>query len=161
MTRDLGQFDLIVVGGGVNGAGIARDAVGPRSLGAALREGRSRAGDLLPVGQARSRGLALSRILRVSARPRGADRARGPAPCGAAHHLADAVCPASQPGATSGLDGPGGPVSLRSLGRAQNLSPDAKPRPRQRRPRASPCARISAAPSNIRTAGWTTRDWLS
>ena len=28
MTRDLGQFDLIVVGGGVNGAGIARDAVG-------------------------------------------------------------------------------------------------------------------------------------
>jgi len=26
--RDLGQFDLIVVGGGVNGAGIARDAVG-------------------------------------------------------------------------------------------------------------------------------------
>ena len=28
MTRDLGAFDLIVVGGGVNGAGIARDAVG-------------------------------------------------------------------------------------------------------------------------------------
>src|SRR5580658_10584440 len=28
MTRDLGQFDLIVVGGGVNGAGIARDAAG-------------------------------------------------------------------------------------------------------------------------------------
>src|SRR6202161_3929939 len=28
MTRDLGQFDMIVVGGGVNGAGIARDAVG-------------------------------------------------------------------------------------------------------------------------------------
>src|ERR1700744_2294313 len=28
MTRDLGQFDLIVVGGGVNGAGTARDAVG-------------------------------------------------------------------------------------------------------------------------------------
>jgi D-erythritol 1-phosphate dehydrogenase len=28
MTRDLGQFDLIVVGGGVNGGGIARDAAG-------------------------------------------------------------------------------------------------------------------------------------
>jgi D-erythritol 1-phosphate dehydrogenase len=28
MTRDLGRFDLIVVGGGVNGAGVARDAVG-------------------------------------------------------------------------------------------------------------------------------------
>lgn len=26
--RDLGQFDLVVVGGGVNGAGVARDAVG-------------------------------------------------------------------------------------------------------------------------------------
>ncbi|HXE25569.1 MAG TPA: glycerol-3-phosphate dehydrogenase [Roseiarcus sp.] len=28
MIRDLGQFDMIVVGGGVNGAGIARDAAG-------------------------------------------------------------------------------------------------------------------------------------
>ncbi len=28
MMRDLGQFDLIVVGGGINGAGIARDAIG-------------------------------------------------------------------------------------------------------------------------------------
>ena len=28
MTQDLGHFDLIVVGGGINGAGIARDAVG-------------------------------------------------------------------------------------------------------------------------------------
>lgn len=28
MTQDLGQFDLIVVSGGVNGAGIARDAAG-------------------------------------------------------------------------------------------------------------------------------------
>ena len=37
MTRDLGQFDLIVVGGGVNGAGIARDAVG-RGLSALLCE---------------------------------------------------------------------------------------------------------------------------
>src|SRR4051794_34834519 len=27
-TRDLGQFDLIVVGGGINGTGIARDAAG-------------------------------------------------------------------------------------------------------------------------------------
>src|SRR5579863_6038864 len=26
--KDIGQFDLIVVGGGVNGAGIARDAIG-------------------------------------------------------------------------------------------------------------------------------------
>ena len=37
MTRDLGQFDLIVVGGGVNGAGIARDAVG-RGLSVLLAE---------------------------------------------------------------------------------------------------------------------------
>lgn len=28
MRQDLGCFDLIVVGGGVNGAGIARDAAG-------------------------------------------------------------------------------------------------------------------------------------
>jgi D-erythritol 1-phosphate dehydrogenase len=28
MTQDLGHFDLIVVGGGINGVGIARDAVG-------------------------------------------------------------------------------------------------------------------------------------
>ncbi len=129
MTRDLGQFDLIVVGGGVNGAGIARDAVG-RGLSVLLCEKDDLAqGTSSRSGKLVHGGLTLSRILRVSARPRGADRARGPAPCGAAHHLADAVCPASQPGATSGLDGPSGPVSLRSLGRAQNLSPDAKPRP--------------------------------
>ena len=28
MTQDIGLFDLIVIGGGVNGAGIARDAAG-------------------------------------------------------------------------------------------------------------------------------------
>ena len=28
MTQDLGHFDLIVVGGGINGVGIARDAAG-------------------------------------------------------------------------------------------------------------------------------------
>ena len=34
------QVDLLVVGGGINGAGIARDAAGPRPVGAAGREGR-------------------------------------------------------------------------------------------------------------------------
>ena len=37
MTQDLGHFDLIVIGGGVNGAGIARDAMG-RGLSALLCE---------------------------------------------------------------------------------------------------------------------------
>ncbi len=96
-----------------------------------MREGRSRARNLLPVGQACSRRVALSRILRVSPRPRGADRARSSASRRASHHLADAVRPASQPGATSGLDGQGRPVSLRSLGRAQDPTADAKPRPRE------------------------------
>ena len=131
MTRDLGQFDLIVVGGGVNGAGIARDAAG-RGLSVLLCEKDDLAqGTSSRSGKLVHGGLALSRILRVSPCPRGADRARGSASRRAAHHLADAVRPASQPGATSGLDGPGGPVSLRSLGRAQDPAADAKPRPVQ------------------------------
>ncbi len=83
--------DLLVIGGGVNGAGIARDAAG-RGLSVVLCEKDDlAAGNLVPIGQARAWRLALSRILRVSARARGADRARSAAQRGAAHHLADAL----------------------------------------------------------------------
>ena len=40
---------MLVVGGGINGAGIARDLAGPRAEGGAVREGRPGAGDVVVV----------------------------------------------------------------------------------------------------------------
>jgi flavin-dependent dehydrogenase len=59
----LGAFDLIVVGGGVNGAGIARDAAGCGLSVLLVEKGRSRAGRVLAFGQAGSRRIALPRLL--------------------------------------------------------------------------------------------------
>ncbi len=126
MMRDLGQFDLIVVGGGVNGAGIARDAAGRGLKAPVVRKGRSRAGHLVALGQARSRRPALSRILRIPTRAGSADRARGPAARGAPHHLADAIRAAAQSRPASRLDGPHRPLPLRPPRRPQDFAADAK-----------------------------------
>ena len=121
------QVDLLIVGGGINGAGIARDAAGPRPVGAAGREGRSRQPHLALVLQADPWRPALSRILRVPAGPRGADRARGAAARRPAHRLAADLRPAAQPRAAAGLDDPAGPAALRPSGRPQAA---ARARPR-------------------------------
>ena len=91
-------FDLVVVGGGVNGAGIARDAAGRGLKRPAVRAGRPRPGHLVAQRQAGPWRAALPRILRVPAGPRGADRARGAAAGGAAHRLADALRAAARAG---------------------------------------------------------------
>ena len=75
-----GMVDLLVIGGGINGAGIARDAAG-RGLSVILCE----KGDLAEGCSSRSGklvhgGAAVSRILRVPPGAGGADRARGAAP---------------------------------------------------------------------------------
>ena len=69
-------FDMAIVGGGVNGCGIARDAAG-RGVGVAVRAGRPRRRHLLGLDQADPRRPALSRALRFRAGARGAQGARG------------------------------------------------------------------------------------
>ena len=71
--------DLAIIGGGINGCGIARDAAG-RGLSVLLCEKDDLAErHLVGLDQADPWRPALSRILRVPAGARGADRARGAA----------------------------------------------------------------------------------
>ena len=91
MTVQAEVADLFVIGGGINGCGIARDAAG-RGLSVVLCEkGDLAAGDLLGLDQALPRRPALPRVLRGPAGARGADRARDAAARDAAHLLADAL----------------------------------------------------------------------
>ena len=109
-----------------------------RPQGAAVRAGRSGARHLLAQRQAGPWRPALPRILRVPAGPRGADRARGAAAGGAAHHLADALRPAARARHASSLARPAGSVPLRPSGRPQAAAGDevAEPAPRPGGPAA-------------------------
>ena len=125
-------YDLAVIGGGVNGCGIARDAQG-RGLSVFLGE----QGDLAGATSSASTklihgGLRYLEYLRVPAGPRGADRARGAARLRAAHHLAAALCPPSsqRPAAVAGR--PARPLSLRPSRRPRHPAADAQPRSRGR-----------------------------
>ena len=109
--------DLLVVGGGINGTGIARDAAGRGLKRGAVRAGRPRPPHLLGEQQADPRRAALSRAVRVPAGARGAARARGAAARRAAHHLAAALRPAARPAAAAGLADPARPDALRPSGR--------------------------------------------
>ena len=151
-----GMVDLAVIGGGVNGAGIARDAAG-RGLSVVLCE----KGDLAEGTSSRSGklvhgGLRYLEYLRVPPRPRGADRARGAARRRTPHRLADALRAAALARAAPGLAGALGPVPLRPSRRPQETAADAQPRPRLRARRRAAQDRNTGAPSNIPTAGWTT-----
>ena len=86
----MADFDLAIIGGGINGAGIARDAAGRGLARAAGRAERSRLRHLVGLDQADPRRAALSRARLVPAGARGAGRARGAAAHGAAPHPADA-----------------------------------------------------------------------
>ena len=125
-------YDLLVIGGGVNGAGIARDAAGRGLSRPLVREGRPGAGHLLAQRQAGAWRPALSRILRVPPGARGADRARGAARGRAAHHLAHALRAAAFAGAAPGLAGAPRPLSLRPSRRPQQAARYPRHRPRQR-----------------------------
>ena len=87
----MADFDLAIVGGGINGAGIARDAAGRGLARAAGRAERPRLRHLVGLDQADPWRPALSRARLVPAGARGADRARGAAAHGAASDPADAV----------------------------------------------------------------------
>ena len=85
------RVDLLVIGGGVNGCAHRPRRGRARADGAARRAGGSGAGDLVGLDQAVPRRPALSRVLRVPAGARVADRARDAAPGDAAHLLAAAL----------------------------------------------------------------------
>ena len=87
-------YDLAIIGGGVNGCGIARDAAG-RGLSVVLCE----QGDLAGATSSASTKLdswrsPLPRALRLPPRPRGTRRARGAPPLRAPHHPPAALRPA-------------------------------------------------------------------
>ena len=69
--------DIFVIGGGINGCGIARDAAGRGYSVYPRRDERSRERHLLRLDQADPWRPALSRTLRVPAGARSADGARG------------------------------------------------------------------------------------
>ena len=126
-------FDLLVIGGGINGAGIARDAAG-RGLSVLLCEKDDLgAGHLVALRQAGPWRPALPRILRVPPGARGADRARGAAARRAAHHLADALRAAAQRRSMR----PAWLVRARPV----PLRPSRRPQAAAGDPRRSTCAR--------------------
>ena len=73
------RWDLLIVGGGIVGAGALLDAVSPRPEGRARRAGRHRRRHQLPLQPPDPRRAALPPAGRGRPRPRGARRAR-PAP---------------------------------------------------------------------------------
>ena len=159
MTRDLGQFDLIVVGGGVNGAGIARDAVG-RGLSVLLCEKddlaqgtSSRSGKLVHGGlrylEYYEFRLVREALIEREVLLRAAPHIIWPMRFVLPHS------PEQRPAwmVRAGL------FLYDHLGGRKILAADPKPRPLNGARGRAARARISPAPSNTRTAGSTTRDW--
>ena len=79
------EYDVVVVGGGVNGTGIARDLAGRGAKVLLCEKDDLAAHTSSSVDQADPRRPALSRIPRVRAGAKGAGRARDPAEGRAAH----------------------------------------------------------------------------
>ena len=84
-------FDVLVIGGGITGAGVALDAASRGYSRRAGREGRLRARDLVALEQARPRRAALPAEVRPRAGPRGAARAPAAGRAGAAPRPAAAA----------------------------------------------------------------------
>ncbi len=149
-------IDLIVIGGGINGRNSAR--CGRRGLSVVLSEKDDLAeGTSSALRQAGARRPALSRILRIQAGARGADRTRSVAQCRATYHLADALRAAAQPGRSTGWLVRLGLFLYDHLGVAGscryptlNLARD---------PEGAPILDQYERGSNIPTAGWTTPAW--
>ena len=120
----MADFDLAIVGGGINGDGDRARRRRPRTARAAGRAERPRVRHLVGLHQAHPWRAALSRARLASAGARGADRARGDAAHGAAPDPADALRAAAGAGAAPGLDAAPRPVHLRPSRRPQNPARD-------------------------------------
>ena len=129
-----------------------------RPLGAARRAGRSRAGDLVGLDQALPRRPALSRVLRVPAGARVADRARDAAARHAAHLLAAALRAAAPRGPRPAWMLRLGLFSTTTSAGGSSCRRPARSTWRATRP-ARRCSRASGGASNTPTAGSTTRGW--
>ena len=114
------HYDIFVIGGGINGCGIARDAAG-RGHSVCLAE-------MADLGQRHVVGLdeadpwrpALSRTLRVPPGARGADGARGAVGDGAAHHPSAALRAALSEGHPPGLADPRSACSSTTISAGAN-----------------------------------------
>ena len=115
-------YDLLVIGGGINGAGIARDAAG-RGLSVLLVE----RDDLAAHTSSWSTklihgGLRYLEHYEFRLVARGARRARGPAARRAAHHRAAAVRAAARAAPAAEVDDPRRAVPLRPARRPDDAA---------------------------------------
>ena len=151
------SFDLLIIGGGINGAAIARDAAG-RGLDVLLVEKDDLAAPhQLGLVQADPRRPSLSRAIRVPPGPRIAARARDPARQRAAPRPAAQVRPARSARRPPLLAAAARPAALRSARRPAQRAAALAPREGRRSARSSPA---SASPP-IGTPGSTMPAWSS
>ena len=147
--------DLFVIGGGINGAGIARDAAG-RGLSVVLcekddlAEGTSSRSGKLVHGGLRYLEYYEFRLVREALIEREVLLNAAPP-----HHLADALRAAAQPRGPPGLAGAARPVPLRPSRRPQEAARHPHARPARATPRARRSSTSTRAASNIPTAGST------
>ena len=118
--------DLLVIGGGINGAGIARDAAGRGLKVVARRAVGPRLRHLLRQHETRPWRPALPGVLRVPPRTRVAAGARATAGDRPAHRAPDAVHPAARRGLATPLADPPGTVFLRPRWRARQRLPASR-----------------------------------
>ena len=149
-------YDLVVIGGGINGVGIAADAAG-RGLSVFLCEKddlashTSSASSKLIHGGLRYLEHKEFRLVREAP-----GRARSATGQGAAYRQAHALYPPTPPALAPGVDDSCGSVPLRSLGQAGKTARVAQLEvwPRQ------PAGKVkSPGASNTPIAGSTTRAW--
>ncbi len=157
MSTEPGLIDIFVIGGGINGAGIARDAAG-RGLSVVLCEkddlaqGTSSRSGKLVHGGLRYLEYYEFRLVREALIEREVLLEGG-----AAHHLADALRAAAQSRTTGRPGWSGSACSSTTTSAAARSCPGhahARPSPRPRGRAAS--STNTRAASNIPTAGSTT-----
>ena len=154
-------FDIAIIGGGVNGCGIAQRRRRPRLVGVSLRKRRSRLLDFQRIQQADSRRPALSRTFRVSFGARSAHRAREF--CGKSRLISSgrfaSSCRITRVCAPPGCCASAFSSTTISAGVACCRRPERCDWPMTRR--ANRSSRSTNSGSNIRIAGPKTRGWWS
>ena len=153
-----GIHDIAIIGGGVNGCGIARDAAG-RGWSVSSARGRSRRRHLGGLDQAGAWRAALSGTPRVPPGAGGADGAGGAVGHRPAHHLAAALRAAASPGLRPAWLLRLGLFLYDHLGGRKQPAGDPRPRPAAATRRACRCNRAIPAASNIPIAGSRTPGW--